>query len=196
VRTLPPPPKNLEARFAGALALLGALTEAEGGLPGGTDRAQALLAEAQNAIGRDPRLSVGRLSASLWVNALQGKRAAVAALLSQVEGQMPLWERDRETRLSCLVRLALAHLALGDGARARVPLEEMQEKGHLEPVSLPAVHYYIGETYRLGGANDAAATSYRNAIAVGIETHYARLARERLASATSPILPAPPLSPS
>ncbi len=190
IGALPAPSKKVEGRYAAALALSGAITHAESGASGSLDQAQALLLDAQNAIGRDPRLSVARLSVSLWVNALQGKRTAVAALLSQVEGQMPPFERDRETRLTCLVRVALAHLALGDGPRARVRLEEALEKGRLDPVSLPAAYFHVGESYRINGAKDTAAEWYRKAIALDIETHYARLAREGLATVSAvPALP-------
>jgi hypothetical protein len=48
------------------------------------------------------------------------------------------------------------------------------------PVDLPTAYYHLAEAHRGLGDDSAARSWYREAIATGLDTHYARFAQSRL----------------
>lgn len=170
---------ELEVRFRGVTALFSASLLAEAGEAG---RAREELLQAEEALGRDERLSLACRGLSAWVSALEGNGAQSRALLTQVEAQMPSTTHDREARLGCLNFLAQAAMARGERDRARTLWQSYLDSGP-DPVARPTALYYLAECYRREGHANEAQTYYHQAAESGIDTHHTRLAAEHLPEA-------------
>jgi tetratricopeptide (TPR) repeat protein len=143
------------------------------------DEVGAHLDSAAAALRGDAKTTLWCDAAAVNLAALQGSRDEALAALDRVHARLPEFAQDRNTLSSVLGNLGRAALALGEYGRALDSWRLYLDLPPL-PVDLPTAHYHLGECHRGVGDEASAVASYRAAVASGLDTHYARLAKDRL----------------
>jgi tetratricopeptide (TPR) repeat protein len=145
---------------------------------GRLDEAWDDLAAATGELGEDPKLVLPCEAAWAWLLALRGEREASAQrseLVLQSLDQQPL---DASTQLDCLEWVGRAMIVIGDFEQARRCWEQFLATTH-PPIAEPVGRYYLGECRRSLGDPAGALEEFRRAMALGIDSHHARLAEQR-----------------
>jgi tetratricopeptide (TPR) repeat protein len=146
---------------------------------GRLDDAATWLDGARAGVRGDAKLTLWCDAASTRLAALQGRRDEALRALDDVEPRLDGFAQDRNTRSGVLGNLGRAALALGEYDRALGYWEQYLALPP-QPVDLPTAYYHLGECRRGLGDHAAARAAYREAVAPGLDTHYARLAQSRL----------------
>ena len=135
--------------------------------------------QAISELGNDAKLGLKCEAASAWVLAARGDAKESARVTGQVEALIPDFERDPSTCRGVYFDLGMAACARGDHEKGEECWSRYLELSP-DPVYRPTALYFRGECRRyLGDAADAE-SDFREAIAMDIDTHYARFARRRL----------------
>ncbi|MDQ3813401.1 MAG: tetratricopeptide repeat protein, partial [Armatimonadota bacterium] len=132
-----------------------------------------------------PRIGARFLAAQSWLLALRGEHDAAIEKAHAAEHALLNFLDDRETVRIVRCDLARAAFALGAFEPARAGWEKYLEAQPV-PLSQPMAYCNLGRCHEALGDSDAARAAYGKALETGIETHYARQARERLAVLMSP----------
>ncbi|MHB9105966.1 MAG: tetratricopeptide repeat protein [Armatimonadota bacterium] len=148
-------------------------------MAGNLDQARAALDPAEVILRRHEKQTLSCRPLSAWLHALAGERDRALAEVSALEELLPTLENDWETCPSCCSDLGKACCHLGEYDRAVALLQRWPEERE-QPVNLPERWYYLGECYHGLGNPAVAREMYARAAGVGFETHYTRLAAERL----------------
>ncbi|MCW3059616.1 MAG: Tetratricopeptide repeat [Capsulimonas sp.] len=154
-----------------ARALLGA---------GRPEEADPYLRSAEREFACDAKLSLWCRSMRTWLDATTGNRAAAMQGIDYLEAQIANFPHDRGTALSLASSVARAVYLLGDYERSQRLWQNYLEMSP-DPVEIPKGYYYLGESLFALGETDAARAAFLHSIEQNIDTHHARLARERLA---------------
>jgi len=171
------PSASVERRVQARIQGWTALAKAE---LGRLDEARADLQAAETELRRDPKL--GLLVDAVWVRllALRDDRDAAVRCADDVLARLDAFPRHVETRLECLEALGRGLLEAGEYERAVRCWEQFLATTH-PPVAAPVGWYYLGECRRLLNDTPGARECFERALAPGIDSHQARLARARLA---------------
>ena len=166
----------LERRIRAVCALDGSRIEAECGR---TDDAWVHIQQAISELGNDAKLGLNCEAASAWILAASGHADESRRVAAEVEARLLDFEHDPSTCRAVLYDLGMAACARGDHEQGEDYWSRYLDLSP-DPVYRPTALYFRGECLRhLGDAADAEA-DFREAIAMDIDTHYARLARSRL----------------
>lgn len=169
--------KAAAARQGQAVCMLSAAwIEAERGQG---ERAWTLLQQALGELGNDAKLGLWCDGTAAWVCALLGRRAQAERIYAQAAPRIDALGDDRATQLNLHALLGKASFALGDYARAAEHWEAFLTHAP-EAVNRPSGGYYLGEARLKLGDLAGAREAFGDSVAVGIDSHHARLARERL----------------
>ncbi len=152
------------------------MLEADAGNP---ELGLKLLQEAAPELRRDPRLTLWHDAAMAPVLASLGREEETRALIASIEEHAGAYEADVATQERCWAGIGRALLTLNDPAGARSAWLRFLA-GPPEPVDRPEGYYQMGECERLLANTEAAWQAYRSAGSLGIETRYARRARQRM----------------
>lgn len=128
---------------------------------------------------QDKRLGLWHLATESRVLAQLGRYQEARYKAEQVEAQLSQFAEDRETLLTTRMSLARATFLCGDYTHS---LELLQHYFDLkpDPVMQPQAWYFKGENQRALGDGIAAKAAYEQAVSLGLNTYYSRLAQERL----------------
>jgi tetratricopeptide (TPR) repeat protein len=147
---------------------------------GRADDAWQHLSEAVTELGSDAKLGLWCDATAAWVFALRGDLERSARISTQVEERLAGLAQDRRSQLNALIHLGRAAAARGEFARG-VDYWEQVLGLEPDPIERVSVLYYLGECHeRLENVAEAQAV-YQEAVGMQIDTHNARLARQRLA---------------
>jgi tetratricopeptide (TPR) repeat protein len=146
---------------------------------GRVDDAWDHVQEAVSELGNDPKLGPQCDAVAAWILALRdeaddSRRAAVRAA-----ARLPTFEHDRGTAQNILTSLGRAACARGDHDEGEEYWDRYLALGP-DPVNRPTALYFRGECRRHQGDLSAARADFREAVALGLDTHATRLARQRL----------------
>jgi tetratricopeptide (TPR) repeat protein len=168
-------PRN-DRRVRAAYSLDAARMEADCGR---TDDAWRHVREALAELGSDAKLGFRCQAALSWVHAVRGDAGESQRLAARLESELAAFENDPGTCRAVLYDLAMAAAARGDhSAGIACWTRYLTLRPH--PVYRPGALYHRGECYRHLGRLDDARGDYQAAVALTIDTHFARLARQRL----------------
>ena len=143
------------------------------------DEAEAHCREARTLLESDPKLRLTIEGIETRIAAGLGRRDEVLAGIDLVESRLSEFPEDRSARIGALASIGRAALLLGDFARAESLWSRHLEAGP-DPVARPLGLYYRGEALLGLGRHDDARGCFTRAVVEGIDSHHARLARERL----------------
>jgi tetratricopeptide (TPR) repeat protein len=166
----------LERRVRAAVALDMSRIEAECGR---ADDAWVHIREALAELGTDAKLGLKCDAAASWVFAARGLADESLRVAGQVEARLPAFEADPSTCRGVLFDLGMAACTRGDHEAGEDCWTRYLELSP-EPVYHPTALYFRGECRRHLGDTSNAATDFRAAVALDIDTHHARLARRQL----------------
>ena len=166
----------LERRVRAVCALDMSRIEAECGRG---DDAWAHILEAQSELASDAKLGLKCDAAAAWVIAVRGLVGDSRRLADQVEDRLAEFARDPSTCRGALYDLGMAAFARGDHDKCEDCWDRYLELSP-DPVHQPTALYFRGECRRHRGDASGAAADFRQAVAIDIDTHDARLARQRL----------------
>lgn len=172
----PHPQAGEERRSQATLALAQGMVEAEAGEAGAALR---WLQEAAPGLRGSPRLCLWHDAAMVHVLALLGREVEARALIAGIEARTSAFSRDPATLERCSFGIGRALLVLGDPAGARTHWLRYLA-GPPDPVDRPTGYYFLAECEVALENPEAAYHAYRSGGSLGIETRYARLARQRL----------------
>ena len=167
----------LERRLRAACALDMSRIEAECGR---SDDAWAHVQEAISVLGNDAKLGLKCDAAASWVLAVRGLADDSRHVGDLVESRLSEFEQDPSTCRGALYDLGMAAWTRGDHETC----EDCWSRYLLlspDPVHRPAALYYRAECRRQRGDSSGAIADLREAVAMNIDSHHARLARGRLA---------------
>jgi tetratricopeptide (TPR) repeat protein len=165
-----------ERRVRAVRALELSRIEAECGQAG---VAFAHIQKARNELASDAKLGLKCDAAAAWILAALGQFDESRELADQVQTRLADFERDPSTCRGALFDLGMAACARGDheeGERCWSRYLELSP----DPVYQPTALYFRGECRRHRGDTSGAQDDFRQAVAMNIDSHYARLARGRL----------------
>ncbi|MHB0936778.1 MAG: tetratricopeptide repeat protein [Armatimonadota bacterium] len=148
-------------------------------MAGNLDQARRLLDQAEAVLRRHEKYGIWCRHLSAWLAALAGEHERARAEVAALETALPALEGDWDTCPSCASDLGKACCHLGEYDRAIALLQRWPEE-RVYPVNLLERWYYLGECHRAQGNLPAAREWYAKAAQTGFETHYTRLAAERL----------------
>lgn len=166
----------LERRIRAAVALDRSRIEAECGR---ADDAWVHIQEAVSELGNDAKLGLQCDAAASWIFAARGLADDSRRVADQAKARLADFERDPSTCRGVLYDLGMAAWTRGDHETG----EELWSRYldlRPDPVYRPTALYFRGECRRLQGNTPGAKADFREAVAMEIDTHYARLARRRL----------------
>jgi len=146
---------------------------------GRLDEVAGLLDAALAGVRGDSKLTLWCDAAAVGLAALQGRRDDALSAFDPTESRLAPFAQDIATRGTVLDSLGRAALALGAHDRALGYWEQFRALPP-QPVTLPIALYHLGEAHRGLGAGASARACYKAAIDTGLDTHYVRLAQERL----------------
>lgn len=172
----PHPQVKEERRSQATLALAQGLMEADAG---NAEAALRWLQEGAEALRSSPMLCLWHDAGMVHVLALLGREVEARALIAGLEARTASFASDPATLERCWAGMGRALLVLGDAAAARTQWLRVLATPP-DPVDRPMGYYFLGESELALGNPAAAYHAYRSAASLGIETRYARLARQRL----------------
>jgi tetratricopeptide (TPR) repeat protein len=167
---------QLERRIRAVRALDGARMEAACGR---VDDAWRHIHEALAELRDDARLGLKCEAALSRVLAVRGDAGESQRLAASLEPRLAAFERDPGTCRGVLYDLGMAACARGDHA-AGIDCWTRYLALRSHPVYQPTAYYHRGECQRHLGRLDDARADYEAAVAMNIDSHFARLARRRL----------------
>src|SRR5262249_40943762 len=149
------------------------------------DDAWAHIQEALAEFGDDAKLGLKCEAAASWVLAARGLADDSRRRAAQAEARLPKFRGDPGTCRGALYDLGIAACPRGDHAQGADCWGRYLGLGP-DPVSQPTALYFRGECRRQLGDVPGAEDDYRAAVAMDVDTHYARFARYRLAGLPVP----------
>jgi TolA-binding protein len=135
--------------------------------------------EARSVLANDAKLGLKCDAAAAFVIAARGRADESRLLASKVEARLSSFARDPSTRRGVLYDLGFAAAARGDYQKGEDCWTRYLDLGP-DPVHRPTALYLRGECRRHRGNTPGAEADFRQAVAMNIDTHHTRLARERL----------------
>jgi tetratricopeptide (TPR) repeat protein len=150
--------------------------EAECGRP---DDAWKRIQEPLAEFADDARLGIRSQAALSWVLAARGDAGESQRLAASLEPRLAAFERDPGTCRGVLYDLGMAACARGDHP-AGIDCWTRYLTLSPDPVYKPNAYYHRGECYRQLGRLEEARADYQAAVSMGIDSHFSRLARQRL----------------
>jgi tetratricopeptide (TPR) repeat protein len=174
------PQYERRARAAGSLEA--ARVEA---VCGRADDAWRHIHEALAELGNDAKLGLKCQAVLSWVHAVRGDADESQRLAASLEPRLADFERDPGTCRGALHDLGMAAGARGDHATGIDCWTRYLALGP-HPVYRPNALYHRGECHRHLGHLDEARADYEAAVAMNIDSHFARLARRRLGELALP----------
>ncbi len=166
----------LERRIGAARNMERARIQCEAGRP---DAARTAIDEAIAVLRDDARLGLKCRAILARVEAGRGFAAESRTLAAAVEARLPEFDADPTTRRGILYDLGMAAWARGDHEAGEDCWTRYLGLGP-DPVHRPTGLYFRGECRRHRGDTTDAQADFRAAVAAGIDSHHARLARLRL----------------
>jgi tetratricopeptide (TPR) repeat protein len=146
---------------------------------GRANDAWAHIQEALAILVNDAKLGLKCESAKSWVLAARGLADDSRRVAAQAHARLSEFEGDMSTCRGVMYDLGMAACKRGDHEEGEHCWSRYLELSP-DPVYRPTAYYFRGECRReRGNASDAKA-DFRAAVALDIDTHYARLARRRL----------------
>jgi tetratricopeptide (TPR) repeat protein len=167
---------HFERRMAAVHALDAAHIEAECGR---ADAAWSHVQEALAVLNNDAKLGLVCEAVCSWVLAVRGLADESQRVWREVEARLHDFERDPSTCRSVLYDLGMAAYARGD-PHAGIDCWNRYLGLGPDPVDQPTAFYERGECHRQLGRLTEARNDYRAAVAMNLDTYYARLAQQRL----------------
>jgi tetratricopeptide (TPR) repeat protein len=167
---------RLERRMKAVRSLDRARLEAECGR---ADDAWRHIHEAHAELRDDVKLGFKCEAALCWVLAARGDADESQRLAASLEPRLAAFERDPGSCRGVLYDLGMAACARGDHA-AGIDCWTRYLTLSPDPVYRPDALYHRGESYRQLGRFDDARNDYQAAVAMGLDTHFSRLAGRRL----------------
>jgi tetratricopeptide (TPR) repeat protein len=167
---------RFERRIRAVRSLDRACVEAECGR---VDDAWLHIQEAIDGLATDARFAFKSEAALSLVFAARGDADESQRLAAWLEPRLTAFERDPATCRSVLYDLGMAACARGDHAAGIDCWTRFLALGP-SPVRQPNALYHRGECHRLLGDLGAARNDYQAAVAMNIDSHFSRLARQRL----------------
>jgi tetratricopeptide (TPR) repeat protein len=147
---------------------------------GRADDAWAHIQQAQSELASDAKLGLKCDAAAAFVMAARGLSDDSRRLADQVEARLAEFAHDPSTCRGALYDLGRAAHARGDYEKGEDCWNRYLELGP-DPVHRPTALYFRGDCRRHHGDRSGAEADFREAAAMGIDSHYAGLARARLA---------------
>jgi len=138
------------------------------------------LQEATVELSREDKLRLWCEATAAWILALLGRGDQARQKIAWAEEHLQPFAQDRTTLLGTLSALGRAASHLGDDQRSRA-LWERYLAAEPDLISQPKGLYFLGETHWRMGEREAARESWQQAVGLSLDTHYSRLAAERLA---------------
>jgi tetratricopeptide (TPR) repeat protein len=172
----------LERRIKATLALDKSRIEAECGR---ADDAWVHIQEAITELGNDAKLGLKCDGAAAWVFAARGLADDSQRVGAQAESRLHDFEGDPSTCRAVLYDLGMAACTRGDVEKGEDCWTRYLDLGP-DPVYRPTAFYFRGECRRHLGEESKARADFREAVAMEIDSHYARLARHRLEEMSHP----------
>jgi tetratricopeptide (TPR) repeat protein len=148
------------------------------------DEAEAHLLEAQPVLEPDPKHGLGWLASVARILAGKGERDDAFDAIARVEAMIPSFQDDPAARRRAFIKIGHAALLLEDHVRAEAYWNEVMAL-EPNPVEIPLTYYYQAKAQLGLGRPAAARELFQKAVAVGIDSYHARLAREALSSVTA-----------
>jgi tetratricopeptide (TPR) repeat protein len=165
-----------ERRIRAVWALDTSRIEAECGR---ADDAWAHIQEAIAELGSDAKLGLKCEAATSWVLAVRGLADDSRRVADQAEARLADFEDDPGTCRGVLYDLGMAAWTRGDHEVGEDCWSRYLERDP-DPVYRPSALYFRAECRRERGDRSGAIADLREAVAMDIDTHRARLARRRL----------------
>jgi tetratricopeptide (TPR) repeat protein len=165
-----------ERRTKAVIALDMSRIEAECGR---ADDAWVHIQEAVTELGNDAKLGLKCDAAAAWVFAVRGLAVDSQRVGAQSEARLKDFEGDPSTGRGVLFDLGMAACTRGDFEKGEECWSRYLDLGP-DPVYRPTALYFRGECRRQQGDSSGASADFREAVALKIDTHFARLARLRL----------------
>lgn len=113
------------------------------------------------------------------IQAQRGQEVAARRLMAGVESRLSRFSGDRATLLGANANLGRAAFFLGDLALSR-EIWERDLALRPNPIGLPFIYFYLGETLLRLGETEQACEAFRQAVAPRIDSYDARRAQSRL----------------
>ncbi len=165
-----------EHRFRAVLALDTSRIEAECGR---ADDAWAHIQEAKAVLANDAKLGLKCEGAVAWILAVRGLADESRRIAGEVETRLVDFEQDPSTCRGVMYDLGFAASTRGDHTHGERCWSRYLELS-ADPVHQPTALYFRGMCRRGRGDNSGALADFRDAVAMNIDSHYARLARHKL----------------
>jgi tetratricopeptide (TPR) repeat protein len=162
-----------ERRIQAVHALARSQIEAECGR---ADDAWAHIQEAIAVLANDAKLGLKCEGAAAWVFAARGLADESRRVGALVEARLVDFEQDPSTCRGVMYDLGMAACARGDHEAGEKCFSRYLELSP-DPVHQPTALYFRGECRRRRGDTSGALADFRAAVAMNIDSHYARLAR-------------------
>ncbi len=149
---------------------------------GRVDDALAHIQQAIEVLGNDAKLGLYCEGALAWVHAARGLADESRRVAAQAEARLAEYDGDPSTCRGVYYDLGMAACKRGDYENGENCWDQYLEL-FPDPVHQPTALYFRGECRLHLGEKSAAIADFRAAVAMNIDTHYAGLARKRLADA-------------
>ena len=166
--------KHAERRNQAVVALGFALIEAEAMQP---DQALPYLEQAQRAFSDNPKLRLWCTTIEAWLLAQQGRMDESRQKAREAEASMENF--GISTLASTLAGLGRMAFLWQDYAQSQRYWERYLD-AKPDPVNLPRAYFHLGACHAQMADSRMAAYYYQQAIALGIDTYFARWAQQRL----------------
>jgi tetratricopeptide (TPR) repeat protein len=151
---------------------------------GRLDEAWTDLREAVSELGKEPRLGLTCEAAWIRLLALQGEHDEAIRRADSLLQALDERQADATTRMECLDWIGRALFEIGEYERSRSCWESELAGAH-PPIEEPLALYYLGECHQHLGDPAGALEAFRRAAALGIDSHHAMLAAQRISELSS-----------
>jgi tetratricopeptide (TPR) repeat protein len=165
-----------ERRIRAVFALDTSRIEAECGR---ADDAWTHIQEAKAVLANDAKLGLKCEGAEAWVFAARGLAEESRRVAGEVEARLIDFEKDPSTCRGVMYDLGMAACTRGDHEAGEKCFSRYLELSP-DPVHQPTALYFRGECRRQRGDTAGALADFRAAVAMNIDSHYARLASRGL----------------
>lgn len=127
---------------------------------------------------RDVKMRFHCKGLQAWILALLGQNREAISLITETENTEAIAQSPGSLRDNAFFRLQAAFALQEHTLGLRLAQEHLTMQ--LPPISFPQAYYLLGECRRGRNEDTAARQAYEKAVALGLDTHFTRLAKARL----------------